>query len=1800
MLKWLPSLVLVMSLFANHSASAQVNTATPPGFVPQVDGRELNLGFETGDLTDWKATGKAWEKQPHKGNIDQNRPYGKGRKSLHTGDYWLGGYEFLRDTPIGTLTSVPFEVTARWCSFLMGGGQHPQTRVEIVEADSGKVFFKISGRNREEMQPVVVDLNRILNTKIFIRIVDEHTGGWGHVNFDDFRLYKQRPKFKEQVLSPQPVIEQAELYPYENLSGEEAARVMQVPPGFDVQLAAAEPDIMQPIAMAIDDRGRVWVAEAYEYPTRAEPGKGRDRILIFEDTDLDGTLDKRTVFIEGLNLVSGLEVGFGGVWVGAAPYLMFIPDRDYDDVPDTLDPLLQQAGEVPFPQDVPKGATVLLDGFGHHDTHETLNAFIWGPDGWLYGCHGVFTHSRVGKPGTPDEERTPINAGIWRYHPVKHEFEVFAEGTSNPWGIDFNEYGEAFATACVIPHLYHIIPGARYQRQAGQHFNPHTYDDIKTIARHRHFVGNQWNNTDRKRSDDLGGGHAHAGAMIYLGGAWPKEYHGKLFMNNIHGNRINIDQLIPEGSGYAGDRYPDFLLTGDKWSQMIYMTYGPDGQMYVIDWYDQNQCHRREDQVHDRSNGRIFRVSYGGAKPVKVDLQAETDEELVRLAMESENEWFIRHARRILQERRALGQIDQERAKELMNKSDGFGKNLELNMAILRLLWLQHVLLGPDVIQDEIKTMDFQDVFEVSAETRSWFIRCFTESKGLIPENYERRIQLAKEDPSPVVRLAIASALQSMPLERRWEILAGLTSHPEDASDHNLPLMYWYAMEPLADANPQRALALAMSAGKNIPMLREFMIRKLGSGELNETLKLLLDGLASAEDDAVRMTFLEGIWGALYGRKIPAEFANQADLFKTLSTEKQAADSPELYVLATKLRAAFGDASAVADLQAFATSEHLAEARAQAMQALQQVSSDGLAPVVQKLLSDNSMRSHALKMAAATADPKIYDAIVAAYASFNPAEKQDARNTLASRPFSAVALLTAVEENRIPKQDLSADLVRQMRNLENDEVKSLLQKVWGVVRETDRKQLIADYTALISDPTKPAADPNLGRAIYNKTCQQCHTLFDQGGQVGPNITGANRKDLNYLLTNILDPSAVMAKEYQPVVLALADGRVITGIVKEENERTLKVQTTNEILNIATNDIDARKQSDKSMMPDDLLRNLSEHEARSIVAYLQQPNQVAMAATAENTTQFFNGKDLAGWRASRQEDAAIWSVENGEIVGKTDGLKHNSFLVSDLSVSDFRLTVDVHLVNNQGNSGIQFRSVPLSDGEMKGYQADIGAGWWGKLYEERGRALLAKEEHQPREGWNTYEIVAVGDRVQAFLNGKQAFDLVDPAGNDRGQIALQVHSGGAMEVRFRNLKLELLSPIPKHAAQGTQPGTWPSNPALAEGQTVTWKKTVLDDLFRSEGCCVADFNNDGLMDVAAGPMWYEQSITTSEDGTKREWTQHLINGDQPPEHDPARYSNSFMNFADDINHDGWVDLIVIDFPGNQTWWFENPGAELVNNESSNPWKRHEITPVTNNESPQYLDITGDGQRELLCGFENGVMGFASPQSLHEAPWKVHAVSGSGAPGTNRFSHGIGSGDIDMDGDNDILCTNGWWENPGTSFKEGDAISDVWTFNDAPFGAACSHMYVYDFDGDGDNDVLSCSAHQYGMWWHENLGSDDKDSSVPTKWETHLIDESFSQTHSVVLADMNGDGKPDFVTGKRHWAHGGHDPGGNDPAVVAWYELQQTEDGPNWNKHQVDDNSGVGTQFEVADINGDGLLDIITSNKKGTFVLEQSRE
>ena len=1308
------------------------------------DGRILNLDFEKGTLEDWKATGRAFEGQPIKGDAVAAR---RGdMKSGHRGDFWIGGYEKLLDEPTGTLTSVPFPVTQPFASFLTNGGEQAQTRVEVVRADTGEVIFKQSGENNEELKQVVVDLKGLAGKQIFVRLVDENRGGWGHLNFDHFRFHSTKPALSKSAL--QRLV--ADDYPHSGLTADEAARAMKVPEGFRVTVGAAEPDVKQPIAMAIDDRGRVWIAEAYEYPLKAK-GKGRDRILIFEDKDGDGKLETQKVFTEGLNLVSGLEVGFGGVWIGAAPEFYFIPDKNGDDVPDSP------------PQ-------ILLDGWGYQDTHETLNAFLWGPDGWLYGCHGVFTHSDVGKPGTPAAERIPLDAAIWRYHPTRHEFEVFAHGTSNPWGVDFNDRGQAFCTACVIPHLFHIIPGARYQRQAGSHINPYTYGDITTIADHLHYLGASPHGGNN-RSDEAGGGHAHAGAMIYLGGAWPDQYRDQIFMNNIHGQRLNMDVLKPRGSGYVGSHGPDFLFTGDRASQILNLRYGPDGQAWMIDWYDMQACHTGNAKAHDRSNGRIYKISAGESKPVTVDLSKSTSEDLAEMVLHR-NDWYVRHARRVLQERAAAGKVSEKAKSRLTEIATTHAEDSRR----LRAMWALHVTSGLDAGLIEKLLGD------TSEYVRGWAIQLALDTKTPPVAALTGRLnQLAKDDKSQVVRLYVASALQKLPLDQRWTILASLASHAEDAKDHNLPLMYWYAAEPLATVDADRALALGLEAGKTIPLLRDFMMRRIVSSDRPEALAALVRGLGQADGSELQLAFLKAIRTALRGQRrveAPADWS-------TVARKLESSGQEGVRLQARALGVTFGDPAAMSAFRELATSKSAATAaRREALEALIAANDKGLAPALQSLIADAALRDIALRGLAQYDDPKSAAVILAAYPQFSLDEKRAALGTLSSRPASALALLGAIEQKKLPGTDLTADLVRQMQFLKDETLQKQLESIWGTVRETaaDKLQLVETYKQLVAKKGPPA-DLSLGRAIYHKTCQRCHVLYGVGNKVGPDLTGSNRGNLDYLLSNIVDPSAVMAKEYQQTLIITDNARVISGIVRAEDDKSVTIQTAESLVILPKNEIEERILSDKSMMPDDQLRPFTEHEVRSLLGYLVGKEQVLLQATRENASAIFNGKDLTGWHG----ESDLWSVENGEIVGRTKGLQQNEFLVSDLSAADFHFTVEVKLERNEGNSGIQFRSQPAGH-EVKGYQADVGVGWWGKLYEELGRGLLwdqSGEAHVKKGEWNVYEIEAVGTKVQTRINGQLCVDLDDPKGARSGVFAFQLHSGGATEVRFRNLRLKVI-------------------------------------------------------------------------------------------------------------------------------------------------------------------------------------------------------------------------------------------------------------------------------------------------------------------------------------------------------------------------------------------------------------------------------
>ncbi|HYF01383.1 MAG TPA: PVC-type heme-binding CxxCH protein, partial [Planctomycetota bacterium] len=518
---------------------------------------------------------------------------------------------------------------------------------------------------------------------------------------------------------------------------EEAARRFTLPDGFRAQLFAGEPDLVQPIAMTTDARGRLWVVETMTYPGWKPPGApGQDRISVFEDVDGDGRFDRKKVFLDTLSNLSGIEVGFGGVWVTQVPYLTFIPDRDGDDAPDGP-------------------PEVVLDGWDLKAQHNVVNGLRWGPDGWLYGLNGILSNSRPGRPGQTD--RALFNCGVWRIHPRTRTFEVFAWGTTNPWGVDWDARGEMFITNCVIKHAFHVVPGGHYERMFGQDVVPGVVTLMESPADHLHWGGGAWTESrgGRGAHDVAGGGHAHAGALIYQGDNWPPEYRGRLFTSNIHGNRINQDAIERAGSGYVIRHQPDLFRARDPWFRALELRSGPDGGVYVSDWTDTGECHNYV--VADRANGRIYKITYGAPTPWRGDLAKLSNPELAKL-LAHPNDWFARHARRLLAERQAR---DVAPALETLAAERP-----------LQALWTLH---GIGAL-DEARLLAFSR--HADEAVRAWAVRLLLEPKRASDAALARLREMAVEERSAFVRLHLAAALQRLPLDARGPLVESFARSP--------------------------------------------------------------------------------------------------------------------------------------------------------------------------------------------------------------------------------------------------------------------------------------------------------------------------------------------------------------------------------------------------------------------------------------------------------------------------------------------------------------------------------------------------------------------------------------------------------------------------------------------------------------------------------------------------------------------------------------------------------------------------------------------------------------------------------------------------------------------------------------------------------------------------------------------------------------------------------------------------------------------------------------------------------------
>jgi putative membrane-bound dehydrogenase-like protein len=944
------------------------------------------------------------------------------------------------------------------------------------------------------------------------------------------------------------------------LTPEQAVAQMTTLEGYTVNAWANEPMITQPMAFCWDDRGRLWIAENRDYESRVAgfSNHGDSRILILEDTNHDGVADSRKVFLEGIPFPAAIAVGFGGLFLGAPPNLLFVPDKNNDDKADVAD------------------IEVRLTGWGIQDRHETLNSLHWGPDGWLYGLQGYATSSKIRKPEGKGRiyktreafpnvmagEGVEINGGVWRYHPTRDVFEVVAHGFSNPWGIDYDAKGQLLISACVIPHLFHVIPGGIYMRQGGQHFNPYVYSDIQTIADHRH------------RS-------AHGGARVYQSDAFPQSQVGRIFMANIHEHAVLSDVLVRKGSGFVARHGDDFMMANNAHWIGFSLEIGPDGALYVLDWHDGDIC--GQDILH-KDTGRVFRIapkqSLAQAWPGRYgDLRTLTDAQLVAL-QESPSDWHARRARIILQGRAAAGKLAPETHDQLRRL---FTASANADWR-LRALWGLHVTGGwtPERLAQSLEDRD--------EYIRGWAIQLLTEPGTPAGPVLEKFVQLARTDESAVVRLYLASALQRIDKAQRWPLATGLMSRDEDANDENIPKLVWLAIEPLVKDQP--AFALERASQSNVPLISRFIARRAVDADAVEAVVAAL-----SKNPKAQTSLLEGLRDGLEGRFDLSAPPNWTAVYGQLKR----ADA-RTAALAVEVAQQFGDTELAR--QYLATVRRTAAPAAERRKALLALSTQRrtqLTPELPSVLDDPALRVDAIRAIAAYDDDRLGRLLIDRYQTFSTAEKTEAIQTLTSRPRYGRMLTDAIAKNVVPKTDIPPYAARQLLRV----VGTRFVEVWGPVEGANNERTFSRYRGLLNDTAMTGANPRNGRALFQRTCAACHKLYGEGGTLGPDLTGSNRSNLNWLLFNVLEPNAEVQDAYKMVVITTRDGRTYSGSVVAESDRqvTLRVAGREAPVAVARSEIQSREATSVSMMPPGLLEPLADSEVIDLVGYLKTTGPV---------------------------------------------------------------------------------------------------------------------------------------------------------------------------------------------------------------------------------------------------------------------------------------------------------------------------------------------------------------------------------------------------------------------------------------------------------------------------------------------------------------------------------------------------------------------------------------------------------------------
>jgi putative membrane-bound dehydrogenase-like protein len=951
---------------------------------------------------------------------------------------------------------------------------------------------------------------------------------------------------------------------------EEAAGRMTPADGFHVELVAGEPHVRQPILVKFDDRGRLWVIQYLQYPNPAglkrvkvdrysrtvydriplpppKGPRGADRITILEDTDGDGRVDKFKDFIDGLNLTTGLAFGHGGVFVIQVPYLLFYPDRDRDDEPDG-DP------------------EVLLKGFGMEDSQAFANHLTWGPDGWLYGLNGSTTTCKI--------RGIEFQQGVWRYHPITREFELFCEGGGNVYGMTFDAEGNLFYSSNGTRPSWHGVQGAYYHKAFGKHgelHNPYAFGYFQFVE-HTNYRG----------------GHVTCGGSFYYGDTFPASFRGTYIATNLLAHEVHWHTFGPCGSTFRSKREGELLLSNDTWFAPTDLTVGPDGAVYVCDFHDRRTAHPDPDADWDLKNGRVYRIRAAGATPIPyVDLHAQSSDRLVDW-LDHTNMWYVRLARRILAERRDESVVPRLRQMTLQSENDQLA---------LESLW---ALNGSGGFDDAVAR---RLLHHRSPAVRSWTVRLLGDPRDVSAEIQCELVDLARTEPSVIVRSQLACTAKRLPGPKALPIIQRLLEHAEDRDDPHVPLLLWWAVEDKADSDRQGVLDLLTSPGAwKSPLaddvIHDRLIHRYAMQGTNDSLEACVRLVTASPPAQKRDRMLAALDEGLSGRKLesaPASFLAMIARFVSAEGTKTGA----LLHLALRCGVPGSDDRI---LQLAADPNVPTDERVSLIGLLGEIGGPDCLPTLLPLLhidEQHNVEIAVLNTIAAFDDDRVPAKILREYPRFSDKLKAICVRVLLSRPDWALAFLHQIDEGKIDPESIDTEQLRGLAVYENQEIDELVRDHWGKITRGTPEEKLADIRRFNNDLRAFPGRARAGQPLFTEHCASCHKLFEEGEDIGPDLTTANRKDQDYMLVSMVDPSSFIRVEFLSVQIVTEDGRILSGLITDETPTHVTlVDSQSEETIIARTNIDEIVPSEISQMPEDLLTPLTPQQLRDLIAYLR--------------------------------------------------------------------------------------------------------------------------------------------------------------------------------------------------------------------------------------------------------------------------------------------------------------------------------------------------------------------------------------------------------------------------------------------------------------------------------------------------------------------------------------------------------------------------------------------------------------------------